>query len=85
MTFLQSIFLTMASREAGMGGMAAVRNIIYNNLIRRTSVYVTACVFGGIVCSNAYFRLSDSVWGSINKGVRILPLPVTQSSGYARV
>ncbi len=59
----------MASREASMGGMAGVRNTIYNIFIRRTSVYTTTCVIAGIVGTNMFFKGSDAVWKSLNKGV----------------
>lgn len=59
----------MASREASMTGMAALRSTLYNTVMRRNSAYVTACVLGGYVFTHAYLSGTDSVWKSINKGV----------------
>lgn len=59
----------MASREQGFGGAAAMRRMIYNTFLRRTSVYTATCVVAGIVTTNLYFKATDSVWKSLNKGV----------------
>lgn len=59
----------MASREASMSGMASVRATLYNVLMKKTSVYVTACVIGSYAATNFYFNSTDSLWKSINKGV----------------
>jgi Ubiquinol-cytochrome C reductase, UQCRX/QCR9 like len=59
----------MASREAAMGGAAALRSTIYNAFFRRTSVYVTVCVAVAYASTEAYFTGTDRVWASINKGV----------------
>lgn len=61
----------MASREGSMGGGAAFRSMIYNTFIRRSSVYAATMVFAGMVTTNAYFKLTDGVWKSINKGVSV--------------
>lgn len=52
-----------------MTGMAGFRATLYNVFMRRTSVYVTACVLGSYVTTNAYLSGTDSIWKSINKGV----------------
>lgn len=53
-----------------MTGMAAVRATLYNTLMRRNSVYVTACLLGSYTATHMYFKGTDSLWKSINKGVR---------------
>jgi len=52
-----------------MSGMAAVRATLYNVLMKRNSVYVTACVIGSYAATNLYLNGTDSIWKSINKGV----------------
>lgn len=52
-----------------MTGMPAFRATLYNVLMKRNSVYVTACVLGSYVATNAYLSGTDSIWKSINKGV----------------
>lgn len=59
----------MASREAAMTGMAGIRATIYNVLMKRNSVYVTACVVGSYGLTNLYFKGTESLWKTINKGV----------------
>ncbi|CDF77478.1 unnamed protein product [Chondrus crispus] len=51
-----------------MTGMPAFRATLYNVLMKRNSVYVTACVLGSYVATNAYLSGTDSIWKSINKG-----------------
>lgn len=59
----------MASREAAMTGMAALRATVYNVFMKRSSVYVTACVIGSYASTNMYLGATDSLWKSLNKGV----------------
>ena len=55
-----------------MGGGAAFRNMIYNTFFRRTSVYAATMAVAAMVTTDAYFKATDSIWKSINKGVRSL-------------
>lgn len=61
----------MASREGSLGGNAAIRNMIYNTFMRRTSVFTATCVLAGMVTTNYYLKATDGVWKSLNKGVSI--------------
>jgi len=58
----------MASREAAMGGMAAVRSALYSGIIKRNSIWTLTLVAAGFAGTNAMDSASDSVWGSVNKG-----------------
>ncbi|CAN8069423.1 unnamed protein product [Agarophyton chilense] len=58
----------MAAREAATSGMAALRATVYNVLMRRNSVYVTALLAGGYVSTHLYFGATDSLWASLNRG-----------------
>ena len=60
----------MAAREATMGGMAAIRSTFYNVFLKRNSMYVATCVVAGFLGTNAYLSITDTLWKSINKGVR---------------
>lgn len=64
-----TLHFAMASREAGMSGMAGMRASIYNVFMRRNSVYVTACILGSYFATHAYLAGTDSLWKTINKGV----------------
>lgn len=61
----------MSNREVNMSGMAGVRAGLYNTLMRRNSVYVTACVVASYFVTHSYFSGTDSLWKSINRGVRL--------------
>lgn len=54
-----------------MTGMAGLRATIYNTFLRRTSVFTTTCVVAGMLGTSVFFKTSDAVWKSINKGVRL--------------
>ncbi|GAB0498303.1 hypothetical protein MMPV_009644 [Pyropia vietnamensis] len=58
----------MASREAAMGGMAAVRSVFYSTIIKRNSIWTLTLVAAGFAGTNAMDSATDMVWGSINKG-----------------
>jgi len=58
----------MASREAAMGGMAAVRSALYSGIIKRNSIWTLTLVAAGFAGTNAMDSATDSVWGSVNKG-----------------
>lgn len=61
----------MASREAGMTGMAAMRAVVYNTLMRRNSIYVTTMLVGSYGLTSIYFNGTDSLWNTVNKGVSV--------------
>lgn len=54
-----------------MTGMASARATLYNMMMRRTSLYVTACVVGSYAGTHMYLQGADSVWKWINKGVSL--------------
>lgn len=58
----------MASREAAMGGLAAVRSALYSGIIKRNSIWTLTLVAAGFAGTNAMDSATDSVWGSVNKG-----------------
>lgn len=60
--------VAMASREAAMGGMAAVRSALYSGIIKRNSIWTLTLVAAGFAGTNVMDSATDSVWGSVNKG-----------------
>lgn len=59
----------MASREAGMKGMAGFRAALYNTVMRRNSIFVTTMLVSTYFLTDVFFSGTDSVWKTLNRGV----------------
>ena len=44
---------------------------MYNTFMRRNSIFVTTMLVGSYGLTNIYFNGTESLWKSVNKGVRI--------------
>lgn len=70
----------MASREAGMTGMAGFRATLYNTVMRRNSIFVSTMLVSTYFLTNMFFSGTDTVWKSLNRGVSLYTRISTRSS-----